>query len=59
MQTSRFIVEAFDEYGTVDYDSFETAEAAIECAKSLGVSSLPRVVDRQEQSVVWSIVEED
>lgn len=53
MERPRYVVEVKDEYGDLDYDYFHSRSDAINCAVRLNDSSA-RVVDRQEQAVVWT-----
>lgn len=47
----RYIVEAKDEFGWFDYDSFDNVDAAIACAKLLDKTA--KVIDRDEQAIIW------
>lgn len=55
-ENRRYTVEAQDEYGDFDYDMFEDVQDAMECAAGLDVNAKAKVIDRQEQAVVWSAV---
>lgn len=54
MEGRRYTVEMQDEYGSCDFDYFEAASDAIECAAAMDASACARVIDRQEQAVIWS-----
>ena len=50
----RFLVEITDDYGRCDYDFYESVVDAIEYAERLDPSAKAQVIDRQDQSIVWT-----
>lgn len=50
----RYTVEIQDDYGPCDFDYFDDARDAIDCAAGMDIAARAKVVDRQEQAIVWS-----